>query len=450
VTATRNCARCGAALAGDLPCARCLLRTAVEVGEDEAHAGSRRLRTPTIAELQPYFEHLEIVSRLGSGGTGVVFAARERASGREVALKVLTIRGEGEAFDERFAREARATAALQHPNIVSVEEFGRAGPDDAPWSYLLMDQVDGRDLRRTLREGRVAAETALRWLEEICGALAYAHERGVIHRDIKPENVLIDGTGRAQVVDFGLAKLLAEDAAFPTRTGQGLGTYPYLAPEQYETPGKVDRRADVYSLGVLAYELLTGRQPVGNFERPSRLARLGPGVDALVLKALARDPEKRFASATEMRRELQRLGGRARPKRRGPLATPQRYAKHFLAFGAVAYVVGAVTFVSSLGSGNPAAAVFGAFVTWIALADVAAGIGFAIWSAFERSDEGRGAVGAVQPTEPWARIAIAAVVGLAVAAVLAFLIAVVGVASMWGAAFEATFHLGAPPSLILR
>jgi hypothetical protein len=434
MTQSRHCARCGAALAGDEACPRCLLRTAVGVAEDELRKGPRRLRSPSIAELQPYFERLEILSRLGSGGMGVVFAARERAGGRKVALKVLTIRGGDEDFDERFAREARATAALKHPNIAAVEEYGRAGPDDEPWSYLVMELVEGESLRQTLRAGRVAPETALRWIAEICGALAYSHERGVIHRDIKPENVLIGRDGRVRVVDFGLAKLVQEGDAFLTRTGQVLGTYPYLAPEQYEHPSSVDRRADLYSLGVLAYELLTGEVPVGNFDRPSRRARVGSRVDAFVLKALARDPDRRFSTASEMKRELSRLEGRARPPRGSFFSAPQRYATHFLAFGAVTYVVGALAMLSSLSSMKPMGMMLATLVIWVALADILVGTAFAVWNAFERSDARRGSIGAVQPTEPWARIAIGVVAGFVVAWLLWGLLGLIAFAWTWGSA----------------
>jgi hypothetical protein len=432
MTQSRHCARCGAALAGDEPCPRCLLRTAVGVAEDELRKGPRRLRSPSIAELQPYFERLEIVSRLGSGGTGVVFAAREKASGREVALKVLTIRGGDDDFDERFAREARATAALKHPNIVAVEEYGRAGPDEEPWSYLVMERVEGASLRQVLRNGKVGPETALRWTAEICGALAYSHERGVIHRDIKPENVLIDPGGHAQVVDFGLAKLVQEGDAFLTRTGQVLGTFPYIAPEQYEHPSSVDRRADLYSLGVLAYELLTGEVPVGRFDRPSRRARVVPRVDEFVLKALARDPEQRFSTANEMRRELLQLEGRARPGRRGLFAAPQRCTKHFLVVGGVAYVLGAVKMLWSFSSDDARGMMLASLAIWVALADVVVGTAFAVWNAFERTDERRGSVGAVQPAEPWARAAIAIVAGLFAAWVLGMLLGFLSLLWAWG------------------
>jgi predicted Ser/Thr protein kinase len=321
-----TCERCGAPLtAAEVAaktCPRCLLRVGMEASA--ASAGLRRRPAPTLAELQPHFPRLELLALVGEGGMGCVYKARDRELERTVALKVLTLEGDDSApFDERFAREARAMARLAHPNIAAVHDHGKAGP----WSYLVMEYVDGENLRRVLRSRTVEPADALRWVGEICAALQYAHEHGVVHRDIKPENVLVDARGRVKVVDFGLAKLLDRrpGEATLTQTQQSLGTWHYMAPEQYERPQSVDHRADIYSLGVVLYELLTGQVPVGRFDLPSQRIAVDVRVDEVVVKALAREPEKRYQAVSEVKSKVDDIGSgaptpAAAAKKRAPWA----------------------------------------------------------------------------------------------------------------------------------
>lgn len=220
----------------------------------------RRFEPPPLAALAALFPQLEILRLIGAGGMGAVYQARQTALGRFVALKILPagpVGGGGEAASsERFNREARALARLSHPNIVSVHEFGQAGN----LHYFLMEYVDGANLRQLQRAGRLSPREALQVIPQLCDALQYAHDEGVVHRDIKPENVLVDRKGRVKVADFGLAKLLDPDAGSSRLTleGQVMGTPHYMAPEQVERPLSVDHRADIYSLGVVFYEMLTG------------------------------------------------------------------------------------------------------------------------------------------------------------------------------------------------
>ena len=316
------CERCGAPLtaaeAAAKSCPRCLLRVGMEASA--ASAGLRRRPAPTLTELQPHFPRLELLALVGEGGMGCVYKARDRELERIVALKVLTLEGDDSApFDERFAREARAMARLSHPNIAAVHDHGKAGP----WSYLVMEYVDGENLRRVLRSRTVEPADALRWVGEICAALQYAHEHGVVHRDIKPENVLVDAKGRVKVVDFGLAKLLDRrpGEATLTQTQQSLGTWHYMAPEQYERPQSVDHRADIYSLGVVLYELLTGQVPVGRFDLPSQRIAVDVRVDEVVVKALAREPEKRYQAVSEVKSRVDDIGSGAPPPASTPAST---------------------------------------------------------------------------------------------------------------------------------
>jgi hypothetical protein len=193
-------------------------------------------------------------------------------------------------------------ARMNHPNIVTVYDFGQIGD----LYYLLMEYVDGVNLRQTLRAGRLAPREALAIVPQICDALQYAHDQGVVHRDIKPENVLLDRSGRIKIADFGLAKLLGKgpDDFTLTHTQQVMGTPRYMAPEQIERPSSVDHRADIYSLGVVLYEMLTGELPLGRFDPPSQKVQVDVRIDQVVLRALEKSPDRRYQRASEVKTEL--------------------------------------------------------------------------------------------------------------------------------------------------
>ncbi|MEN8149884.1 MAG: serine/threonine-protein kinase, partial [Planctomycetota bacterium] len=237
----KTCETCGATIPADAPggaCPACLLGAGL--GGDAAPP--EPFDREELAKLLPQFEIEEFV---GQGGMGVVYRARQVALDRVVALKILTRDvARDPAFAERFTREARALAALSHPNIVGVFEAGRAGD---LW-FLTMEYVDGVNLRQAQRAGRLSPAQALAIVPQICDALQYAHDEGVVHRDIKPENILLDRKGHVKIADFGLAKLVKPDPTDFTLTGtqQVMGTLHYIAPEQMRTPQEVDHRADIY------------------------------------------------------------------------------------------------------------------------------------------------------------------------------------------------------------
>ena len=314
MNATRRCSRCGTELPGDLPqerCPKCLLEFGVETqpvpgDSPTASADPSEPPPPSVADLAPLFPQLEILELLGRGGMGVVYKARQLSLDRLVALKILPAERFGSGhFTERFTQEARALARLNHPNIVAVYDFGQA---DGLF-YLLMEYVDGLNLRQLERSGGVTPQEALTIIPAICDALQYAHNLGIVHRDIKPENILLDHDGRVKIADFGLAKLLQRTGPDPglTRAEQVMGTPHYMAPEQVERPLEVDHRADLYSLGVVFYEMLTGELPLGRFAPPS--TRM-PGVevdvrlDHVVLRALERERERRYQQASEIKTDL--------------------------------------------------------------------------------------------------------------------------------------------------
>lgn len=303
---TGRCPTCGHDLpAGpDSLCPRCLLAGAAatqQTAQPEAPNPPH-----TLENVRSAFPNLEIIEIIGAGGMGTVYRARQPKLERLVALKILPEHLARQAtFAERFHREARLLARLHHPHIVSVFDFGQAGP----FYYLLMELVEGANLRQSMRAGRFSASQALQVVPQICEALQFAHEQGVLHRDIKPENILLDRHGRVKIADFGIAKLVDDNAQEVTLTASGavLGTPAYMAPEQIESPTQVDHRADIYSLGVVFYELLTGELPLGRFAPPSQKTPLDQRVDEIVLRALAKEKELRQQSASEVKTQIEQV-----------------------------------------------------------------------------------------------------------------------------------------------
>jgi serine/threonine protein kinase len=307
--ATTACPKCGAAIPPEAPqglCPKCLLKQAsfpTETGPTTRHS---RPAPPDRDELAAAFPHLQILELIGQGGMGFVYKARQPKLDRLVALKILAQPlAEQTHFAERFTREGRTLAKLNHPNIVTIHDFGQAGP----FFYLLMEYVDGVNLRQAMRAGAVNSTQALAIVPRICEALQYAHNEGVLHRDIKPDNILLDTRGRIKIADFGIAKLMAEAVAENPLTGSGasLGTPHYMAPEQIEKPNSVDHRADIYSLGVVFYEMLTGELPLGRFAAPSETSGIDPRLDDVVFQTLEKQPERRPQSADEVRTRVENI-----------------------------------------------------------------------------------------------------------------------------------------------
>ncbi len=306
-----QCPSCGKPMpAGALAglCPACLLAQGAETDA----GGGAHFEPPPLPEVAKLFPQLEILDLLGAGGMGAVYKARQPALDRIVALKILPSQNaRGVNFTERFNREARALARLNHPNIVAVHEFGQAGA----LSYFIMEFVDGANLRLLEQGSRLSPREALQIIPQICDALQYAHDEGVVHRDIKPENVLVDRKGRVKIADFGLAKILSVDAEALrlTAEGQVMGTPHYMAPEQIEKPLSVDHRADIYALGVVLYEMLTGDLPLGKFSPPSRKVQVDVRFDDVVLRALENDPARRYQKASEVKTQVETIADTPAP-----------------------------------------------------------------------------------------------------------------------------------------
>jgi serine/threonine protein kinase len=378
------CPSCQKPVATDVPmglCPECLIKAGFPSGVG-SESGSRSVFVPpTVAELAPLFPQLEILECVGRGGMGAVYKARQKQLDRMVALKILPPGIGGDpAFAERFAREARALAKLNHPGIVTLYEFGVAegilpvvepgfqsdgrnvagdeGVNDSEAAsgsgapagtmpattslyYFLMEYVDGVTLRQLLNSGRVSAREALAIVPQICDALQYAHDQGIVHRDIKPENILLDRRGRVKVADFGLAKIVGNmaqtspsagsgsvPAASSINTGPGgsvnpqagtpapqdltdagkiMGTPQYMSPEQIQAPGGVDHRADIYALGVVFYQMLTGELPGEKIEPPSKKVQIDVRLDEVVLRALEKNPERRYQQASVLKTQVETI-----------------------------------------------------------------------------------------------------------------------------------------------
>jgi len=327
---------------------------ALNLDPDTAYSGEGLAAQPPLPpkQIAPHFPQLEILECLGRGGMGVVYGARQKTLNRLVALKLLAPERVHDAkFAEHFAREARALAALNHPNIVTIHDFGQAGG----FYFLLMEFVDGVNLRRLLRTRKFSPEEALAIVPSLCDALQFAHEHGIVHRDIKPENILLDKSGRVKVADFGIARMLgsAKDepgipsAASEYVTQSIVGTRGYSAPEQELSPQRVDSRADIYSLGAVFYEMLTGELPCKPIEPPSHKVLMDVRLDDVVLRALQTKPELRYQRASQVKADVETVT-RASARPSGPKPTESMNGQPQSAFG-LAGVCGLLAYAGLVG-----------------------------------------------------------------------------------------------------
>src|SRR5271156_4030112 len=268
-------------------------------------------------------DRYELGEILGFGGMSEVHLARDVRLHRDVAVKVLRADlARDPSFYLRFRREAQNAAALNHPAIVAVYDTGEAEKAAGPLPYIVMEYVNGVTLRDIVHTGGPLPPTrAIEIIADACQALNFSHQHGIIHRDVKPANIMISSTNAVKVMDFGIARALADSGNSVTQTAAVIGTAQYLSPEQARGE-TVDARSDVYSLGCVLYEILTGEPPFTGDSPVSvayqhvredpippskRHQGISPDLDAVVLKALAKNPENRYQTAAEMRADLVRV-----------------------------------------------------------------------------------------------------------------------------------------------
>src|SRR5215813_3574112 len=273
-----------------------------EAGQAAAYRNGSATLSPQ--ELTARLPNLEVTEVLGQGGMGVVYKGRQPFLDREVAIKVIRPDfGDDADAQRRFLHETRALARLTHPYIVSIFDCGQAGD----LYYFVMEYVAGSSLRRLITQKAVSNRDVLDFLPQIGDALQHAHENGVVHRDVKPENVLVDPRNRVRLVDFGIARWLGKLGHGDPDEQRVAGTWGYMAPEQLSAPETVDHRADVFSSGIVCYEMLTGEVPRGEHQPPSATSKADPGFDPIVQRALEPDREQRYQQMRDMNADVRSL-----------------------------------------------------------------------------------------------------------------------------------------------
>ena len=248
-----------------------------------------------------------VTGKVGQGGIAEIFRARQESLNRDVAIKILFPQfSDDPEILRRFERESVVIARLNHPNIVHVIDKGKAGNR----YYFVMEYVDGASLREVIDSEKIPLRNKLEMIAHVCKALDYAHKNGVIHRDIKPANILVDRQGNPRVADFGIAQIVGTPESEITASDLVMGTLAYMSPEQKVSSTNVDQTTDIFATGVIIYEMLTGKKPMGRFKLPSELdPALGPEYDNLVQKCLAQEPKDRFQSAEELKNAILNLIG---------------------------------------------------------------------------------------------------------------------------------------------
>jgi TolB-like protein/Tfp pilus assembly protein PilF/tRNA A-37 threonylcarbamoyl transferase component Bud32 len=317
----RICRKCGAKIFSDAPeglCTGCVLEAAIVASENpDANAAPDDKKAARVVELLGEFGDYELLEEVGRGAQGVVFRARQKSLNRVVALKVISLgQWASKAHVKRFRREAEAAASLDHPGIVPIHEVGERDGS----CYFSMTFVEGGQLEEVVSRRPISTRQAAELIERIARTVHYAHEHGILHRDIKPGNILLDGKGQPHLTDFGLARLVESESTV-TRTLEVMGTPSYMAPEQaVGNNAAVSAATDVYGLGAVFYQLLTGHPPfaggttyqtiqllLGTEPRPPRLwnRKIDRDLSTICLKCLEKDPKRRYSSALALAEDLE-------------------------------------------------------------------------------------------------------------------------------------------------
>lgn len=266
----------------------------------------------TVVQNEPEKKHARIgeyviTAKIGQGGIAEIFKGYQESLGRDVAIKILSAQlTSNPDIVRRFERESMVIARLNHPNIVHVIDRGSAGGR----YYFVMEYIDGTSMREVIDSRQIPATAKLEMIAQVCKALDYAHKNGVIHRDIKPANILIDRQGNARVADFGIAQIIGVPDGEMTSSEVVMGTLAYMSPEQKVSSTNVDQTTDIYAIGIIIYEILLGKKPLGHFKLPSEIdASISPRYDEIVQKCLATEAKDRYQSAVDLKNELMDILG---------------------------------------------------------------------------------------------------------------------------------------------
>ncbi len=308
-------------------------------------------QAPTAQQIAQLLPQHQVEALIGRGGMGAVYKGKQVSLNRPVAIKILPAELSANIeFMTRFQREAQTLASLNHNGIVTIFDFGTTSEGHL---YFVMEYIDGTDLAHAMHSQRLQPDQALELTMQICEALHYAHSQGVVHRDIKPANILITRDGRAKLADFGLARPLTTERTQLTASNVVMGSPDYMAPEQWQ--GKADHRADIYALGVLLYEMLTGTRPQGAFDLPSIKAHVDARLDEVVIKAMRQEPDRRYQRVSELRHDVDQIrttrppqpvvGPRAAPPR-APAPKPLVVTKKKSIFESLMWTFFVLTFIS--------------------------------------------------------------------------------------------------------
>lgn len=243
-----------------------------------------------------------LTGKIGQGGIAEIYKGCQESLNRDVAIKILASKLTSDPeIVRRFERESMVIAKLNHPNIVHVIDKGKAGNR----YYFVMEYVDGTSLREVIEHGTIPLETKLDMIVQVCKALDYAHKNGVIHRDIKPANILIDRQGNPRVADFGIAQIVGTPEGEVTSSDVIMGTLAYMSPEQKISSTNVDQTTDIYAMGIILYEILTGKKPMGRFKTPSELnENINCAFDDIVMRCLAQEPTERYQTAVDLKNDI--------------------------------------------------------------------------------------------------------------------------------------------------
>ncbi len=266
------------------------------------------IATQRVVKVGPYI----LTGKIGQGGIAVIYKGRQESLERDVAIKILSPKLSTDPdIVRRFERESLVIAKLNHPNIVHIIDKGQAGGR----YYFVMDFIDGTSLREVIDSDKIPLRTKLEMIVQVCKALDYAHKNGVIHRDIKPANILIDLQGNALVADFGIAQIVGTPEGEMTASDVVMGTLSYMSPEQKVSSANVDQTTDIYAVGVILYEILCGKKPLGRFKMPSEInTDLGATYDPIVSKCLAQERGERYQTAVQLKDALLEAMGGGSPR----------------------------------------------------------------------------------------------------------------------------------------